>query len=182
MECGTFLGGSTAKLSRAVALTGRRLIVCDSFEGLPAVTREDHTDRKPDFTQGAYLGRLTEVKANVARYGDISRVEFRPGWFAATLPALKGTPIVCAFWDVDLRESFLDCLRALWANVVPGSRVYVHDVDRKPIVEVFTSLTWWTTELGLEPPPLVGAGTGLGRFCPLLGYVTKAPEERNSNL
>ena len=36
VECGCFLGGSTANLSLVCEVVGRELIVYDSFEGLPA--------------------------------------------------------------------------------------------------------------------------------------------------
>src|SRR6266567_2092263 len=38
VECGCYLGGSSAKLSLVAAALGRRLWVCDSFQGLPVVT------------------------------------------------------------------------------------------------------------------------------------------------
>lgn len=176
IECGAYLGGSTAKLSHAVALTGRELIVCDSFAGLPEVGSGNHTHIKPNFKKGAYLGRLDEVKSNVARFGNIERVKFVSGWYAQSLNQLTGIPIACGFWDVDLKESFISCTRALWANVRPGSKVFLHDIDRAPVVEVFTNSTWWRKELGIDPPHFVGAYTGLSRLSPLIGYVIKGAE------
>src|SRR3954447_7100877 len=41
VECGCFLGGSTANLSLVCEIVGRELIVYDSFEGLPAPTPDD---------------------------------------------------------------------------------------------------------------------------------------------
>src|ERR1041384_1165097 len=35
VECGTWKGGTAVNLSIVCKLTGRRLIICDSFEGLP---------------------------------------------------------------------------------------------------------------------------------------------------
>ena len=35
VECGCYNGSMTVSLSLACALTNRRLIICDSFEGLP---------------------------------------------------------------------------------------------------------------------------------------------------
>jgi len=35
IECGCWQGGSTINLSIISAITGRKLRVCDSFEGLP---------------------------------------------------------------------------------------------------------------------------------------------------
>jgi O-methyltransferase len=176
VECGTYLGGSTAKLSYAVAIAGRELIVCDSFEGLPEVRSSNHTDTKADFKKGEYLGRLEEVKSNVARFGKIQCVRFVPGWYEESLNQLTDIPIVCGFWDVDLKESFTTCIKALWANLRPGSKVFLHDIDRAPVVDVFTNPTWWRKELGIDPPQIVGAYSGLSRLSPLIGYVIKAED------
>ena len=116
VECGAYLGGSTAKLSHAAGMTGRALIVCDSFEGLPYVASTNQAAGKPDFREGDYSGRLTQVKSNVARHGRIGSVKFVDGWYEESLSRLRGIPIVCAFWDVDLRESFTSCIRGVMAS------------------------------------------------------------------
>jgi hypothetical protein len=174
VECGSFLGGSTSKLSLAAAIARRELIVCDSFEGLPEVDARDHTELKPDFQKGEYAGRLHEVRRNVTRFGNGDRVRFVQGWYDESLAQLKDVRIACGFWDVDLRESFLSCVKGLWPGLNPGAKVFLHDVDRAPVVQVFTDDEWWTSEIGTRPPRFVGAYTGLGRLSPLIGYVTKA--------
>jgi len=174
VECGAYLGGSTAKLSHAAEMTDRELIVCDSFEGLPDVASSDHSTGKPDFRQGDYRGQLTQVMSNVARYGRIACVTFVQGWYEDSLSRLHGIPVACAFWDVDLRGSFILCIKALWPAIRPGAKVFLHDIDRAPVVEVFTNAGWWRKEFGTDPPQLVGAHTGLGRLSPLIGYVVKA--------
>jgi hypothetical protein len=173
VECGCFLGGSTAKLSHAAAAAGRELVVCDSFEGLPDVHRSDHTDLKTDFKKGEYLGRLDQVRGNVERYGRSDCVRYVKGWFDESLVALRGTPVICCFWDADLQDSFRACIQNLWQDIVPGAKVFLHDVDRPPVVAVFTDPTWWHDKVGTDPPPLAGAYNGLNRLSPLLGFVTK---------
>lgn len=173
IECGIFNGGSTAKLSHAAVVSGRKILACDSFEGLPNVEQGNHTDLKPDFKKGEYQGRLPEVKENVRRFGRSEHVEFVPGWFDKSLQQLDKIPISCAFFDVDLQESFRDCLRVLWKNVNSGGKVFIHDIDRPAVVDVFTDTDWWGTHLGEEPPQLVGAYTGIGRLQPLLGFAIK---------
>lgn len=174
VECGCASGGSSAKLSLAVSMVGRKLIVCDSFEGLPEVTDANHTDIKPDFKKGEYAGRLEEVKGNIARFGRVECVEFVKGWYENSLGQLTGRRIACAFWDVDLRESFHTCIDQLWKQVEPGGKVFIHDIDRPPVVEVFTDEVWWKSHLGAVPPPLFGGLTGLGMLSPLLGYAVKS--------
>ena len=179
VECGAFLGGSSAKLTYATARAGRTLVVCDSFEGLPEVAREDHFEGKPDFHTGQYAGRLELVQRNVTRFGARgASVEYLPGWFSESLTALRGRHVACTFWDVDLQESFRDCLRGLWRQLEPGAKVFIHDIGRDPVADVFRDQQWWESELGEAPPSgLTGArqGTrsGLARAAPNLGYVYK---------
>ena len=72
-----------------------------------------------------------------------------------------------------MQDSFKTCIKALWVGVNPGSKVFIHDVDRKPIVEVFTNSDWWRNEIGVDPPQFIGAYHGLGRLSSLIGYVIK---------
>jgi len=174
VESGAFMGGSTAKLNCAAAMTGRKLIVCDSFEGLPEVGVADHIALKRDFCRGEYVGRLEHVRANVARYGRPQLVDYVVGWFDKSLSELNGIPIACAFWDVDLQDSFRACIRLLWKNVQPGSKVFIHDIDHQPVVDAFADPLWWKEQMGTEPPRLVGALTGLGRTSSLIGYACKS--------
>lgn len=173
VECGCYTGGSTAKLSRAAALVGRRLIVCDSFAGLPEVGSADQVDDKEAFEQGDFASQLDIVRATVGRYGEPAVVDYVPGWYDQSLGQLAGTPIACLFLDVDLNESVKTCLAELWTSVAQGGKVFVHDVDRPPVVDPFQDGPWWSSRVGTRVPEFVGAGRGLGRLRPLLGYAVK---------
>jgi O-methyltransferase len=182
VECGAFLGGSSAKLTHAAFHSRRTLVVCDSFEGLPEVATDDHVEGKPDFHHGQYAGRLALVSRNVERFGAKGvPVEYVPGWFNVSLRALRGRAIACAFWDVDLQESFRDCLRALWRDVVPQAKVFIHDIGRDPVADVFRDRAWWERELHEVAPPLIGARngrrSGLARAAPNVGYAHKLGTE-----
>ena len=89
VEAGCFKGGSTVKLSVVAKLVGRRLVVFDSFEGLPK-HGEDHGrtifGEQTGFVPGLYAGALEEVTDNVRRFGEIDVCEFRKGWFDDTMP------------------------------------------------------------------------------------------------
>ena len=173
VECGAYLGGSTAKLSHAAAISKRRLIVCDSFEGLPPVRPEDHVEAQEDFEQAAFSGGLATVRSNVERYGRIGVVQFVPGWFQESLSRLERERIACLWLDVDLQESIRTCLGVLWKQLEPGAKVFVHDVDRPPVVAPFQDLVFWRDVIGAAPPRFVGEGKGLGWQRRLLGYAVK---------
>jgi hypothetical protein len=165
IECGCWKGASTASLSLVCRLVGRKLLVCDSFEGLP----EDDTDITHQYPhinvygfyqKGMYAGRLDEVKDNIARLGDASVCEFVPGFFSDTLSALT-EPLAFAFLDVDLVSSMKDCLKYIWPLLVEGGAVYTDDSCDMEVVRVWFDDEWWR-QLGTERAPgYVGSGCGI---------------------
>jgi O-methyltransferase len=128
-EFGCYKGGSTAKLSLAAASVGKRLVVFDSFEGLPDPEpwdAEHHIERPRTFLAGEYAGTLDEVRGNIGRFGRLDVCEFFPGWFSETLHRLTG-PISVAFADVDLATSTREVVAATWPLLSPGGILFVHD-------------------------------------------------------
>src|SRR4029453_10721870 len=90
VEAGSGKGGSTGKLSLVTRLAGGRLLVFDSFRGIPP-NGERHRNlwgRPVEFRAGAFRGRLPSVRRVVARFGAPEVCEFRNGWFADTMPQL----------------------------------------------------------------------------------------------
>ncbi|MDH3582998.1 MAG: TylF/MycF family methyltransferase, partial [Phycisphaerae bacterium] len=166
VECGCFKGSSTSSLSLACALTGRRLLVCDSFEGLPEVAEHDRVhvtevhERYEVYAKGEYQGRLDEVKSNVSRYGNVNCCEFFPGYFDKSLPGLKGR-FAMVFLDVDLTESLKSCLTNLWPQMEQGAPLYTHEACQLKYVSLFFDDGWWRENVQEQAPGLIGAGCGL---------------------
>lgn len=165
IECGCWKGASTSSLSLVCRAAGRRLLVCDSFEGLPedepGVTHDyPHLSVYGFYQQGMYAGRLEEVKANIARCGDLSVCEFVPGFFSDTLSGLKG-PLAFAFLDVDLTSSMRDCLKHIWPLLIEGGAVYTDDSCDMEVVRIWFDEEWWAREVGDRAPGYVGSGCGL---------------------
>jgi O-methyltransferase len=173
VECGCFKGGSSAKLSLAARAAGRQLIVCDSFQGLPPPESTDRVNELEAFQRGDFASRLEEVEKNVQSYGDPAVVQFVPGWYEESLGQLAGVEIACMFLDVDLQESIKSCLIGLWHSLASQGKVFVHDVDRPPVVEPFQDYHWWSRHVDSTLPKFVGAGSGLGWQKRLLGYAIK---------
>jgi O-methyltransferase len=166
VECGCYLGGSSVNLSLVCGMVGRRLIICDSFEGLPEPSEYDrshfaihvgHTDR---YRKGMFAAPLDTVKANLARYGNLDVCDFRVGFFDQTMPQLQGD-VVMAFLDVDLIDSLKPCLAGIWPILRDGCRIYVHEARSLPLVSVFFDSAWWHENLGEDAPGFVGSGVGL---------------------
>jgi len=164
VECGVWKGASSASLSLACQLTGRRLLVCDSFAGLPATGQHlylaPHAGIYGYLQAGMFTGTLAEVQQNIARFGALAVCDFVPGFFADSLPQVT-QPVVFAFLDVDLPTSFQDCLRALWPRLAAEGLIYVDDIGCMELVQIFFDDEWWQREIGCNAPGIVGSGCGL---------------------
>jgi O-methyltransferase len=184
VECGCYKGGSAANLSLVAALCGRRLVIFDSFEGIPAPSACDATHVVIDqeeihrYEKGAYGGEVNEVKANIERRGRLDACDFRAGFFEKTLPVFE-EKVVFVFADVDLRDSLECCVRNLWPRLVDGCCFFTHEAHHFEIASLFFDTEWWRTKLGASPPGLIGAGCGLGllprigAFGSALGYAVR---------
>jgi O-methyltransferase len=159
VECGSWKGGSAANLSLVCKITGRKLRIYDSFQGLPPAKADDREGSL--YKPGDYAGTLDEVKENIRRYGAIECCEFVQGWFEDTLPALK-TPVLLAYMDVDLEDSLATCVKYLWPNIVDGGYLFTDECLKPSYISLFFSERWWKETLDTSPPGLIGGGTGLG--------------------
>jgi O-methyltransferase len=159
VECGCYLGGSTANLSLACDVVGRELIVYDSFEGLPPPTANDKYAK--DEATGFLRAELDVVRENVRRFGAVQRCSFRKGWFSDTLPE-HTEPVVLAFLDVDYQASLDDCIRNLWPHLTDRGYVFIDEYVLTDYCALFWSERYWKTHFDTTPPGLIGAGSGVG--------------------
>lgn len=182
VECGCYMGGSSAKLSILAKITGRKLTVFDSFEGLPTTQKGDAADRNlgkskaPDWSPGRYSARLDAARHTVSKYGEPASTTFVKGWFSDTLvdENLPET-IAFVFTDVDLATSAADCLRALWPRLADGAVYFSHDVGFVKVLQTLYDPELWRDVLKSSPPILYGAGFGICDGSPHLGYFIKGP-------
>jgi O-methyltransferase len=158
IECGTYKGGSAANLSLVCRITGRKLKIYDSFEGLPAGEKGDRAAKY--YQKGEFAGTLEEVKLNIRRYGAIECCEFVKGWFNETLPKLD-SPVLLAWIDVDLESSLHTCVKNIWPNLVSTGFLFIDEALDTDHVSLFYSEAWWHKYFNCNPPGLIGAGTGL---------------------
>jgi O-methyltransferase len=191
-EFGCFKGVASCALSLVARRIGRRFIIFDSFEGLPAPTQEVHNiaGRVP-YRQGDFTGTLHEVQQTIARFGAPEVVEYVQGYFSATLPARTSDQFALIFEDADLVESVRDVLVHTWKRLSDGGIFFCHEARDREVIELFYDRSLWQTIGADHPPGLIGAGVGLPldprtwRDAPLegavsfrgscLGYVVKQP-------
>lgn len=159
VECGCAKGASTAKLSLVVRRAGGRLVVFDSFRGIPPndERHEDLLGRPMVFRAGAFRGRLREVQRTVAHFGAPEVVDYRKGWFADTLPEFR-EPADVVFLDVDLLASTRTCLSELMPRLRPGGSLFTQDGHLRAIRELLGDARFWREEVGIEPPAIPGLG------------------------
>lgn len=162
VEAGCFKGGSTAKFSLAAQMANRRLVVFDSFEGIPD-NQEAHgrnifgEDASQAFPKGSYCGALQEVKDNVTRFGTLQVCDFVKGWFEDTMVHFD-RPIAAAYIDVDLASSTRTCLKYLYPLLVPGGVLFSQDGHLPLVIEVLNDERFWEKEVGYPRPQIEGLG------------------------
>jgi O-methyltransferase len=183
VECGCFNGGSTAKLSIVAAITGRKMFVFDSFEGLPEAdsynTFDLHARRSVAWTKrnhwqaGRYAARLDAVKTNIDRHGEPSVCTFIKGWFNETLGAGLPQQVSLAFTDVDLASSAQECLVRIWPRLSEGGIFFSHDIAYLKVLQAFNDEGLWRETFSEHPPIFFGAGFGMCDSSPHLGFAVK---------
>jgi len=179
IECGVWKGASSACLSLVCSMSGRTLLVCDSFEGLPGddgmqVHIGPHVGVYGYYKKGMFAGSLDEVMENIRRCGSLDACRFVKGLFSESLRGLDG-PLAFAFLDVDLVSSTRDCLRHIWPRLAENAALYTDDAGDRDVVKVYFDEAWWRETLGCDAPGLVGSGCGLplNPTASSLGYTRK---------
>jgi O-methyltransferase len=156
VEAGCYKGGSTSKFSLAAKAAGRRLVVFDSFAGIPE--NDEKRGGKYIHAPGIWCGTLDEVKANISTHGDISVVDLVPGLFDATMPEFT-KPIAAAYIDVDLASSTKTCLKYLYPLLIPGGFFYSQDGHLANVIQVYDDDEFWRNEVGFPKPHIEGLRT-----------------------
>jgi O-methyltransferase len=160
LEAGAGKGGGTAKLSLVARIAGARLVVCDSFRGMPPNDERHETiwGRRTEFREGAFRGTARLVERTIARFGAPEVCELVKGWFADTLPGLKRTLDVVLL-DVDLAGSTRECVRWLYPRIRPGGVLLSQDGHLRATIELLGAARFWCDEVGVPPPAIQGLGT-----------------------
>jgi O-methyltransferase len=145
VECGVARGGSGATIAAALNEANRDayLYLFDTFEGLPAPTRENPDyERAVQFT-GECRGGIEEVEALFSRMG-LRNYRLIKGMFQDTLPATDTGDISLLHIDGDWYESTRCCLENLWDRISEGGIVQIDDYGewqgcKKAVDEFFSA-------------------------------------------
>jgi O-methyltransferase len=137
LEAGVWRGGASI-LARAVlasrGITDRRVIVADSFEGLPPPGEEFPADAGADFhTHPELAVSIDQVRANFDRFGLLDdQVVFLKGWFRDTMSLVDTEALAVLRLDGDMYESTFVPLIHLYDRLSPGGWVIVDDYQLMP--------------------------------------------------
>jgi hypothetical protein len=160
LEAGAGKGGGSAKLSLVARIAGARLVVCDSFRGMPPNDERHDTiwGRRTEFREGAFRGTARLVERTIARFGAPEVCELVKGWFADTLPTLE-RPLDVVLLDVDLAASTRECVRWLYPRIRPGGALLSQDGHLSATIDLLADDRFWREEVGVSPPAIHGLGT-----------------------
>ncbi len=129
IEAGTWRGGASILMRAtldALGVEDRTVSVADSFRGFPPAS--DRGGDGGDLAVFDFLSvPLEEVQANFLRFGLDRGVEFIPGFFADTLPALAGRRWSIVRLDGDTYEATRLALHALYPGLSVGGQLIVDD-------------------------------------------------------
>ena len=120
---------------KAHGISGRKVWVADSFQGLPQPKPEQFPQDAGDVHHTYENLKISQefVRRNFERYGLLDeQVEFLPGWFQDTLPGAPVERIAVARLDGDMYESTIVALEALYDKVSPGGYIIIDDYNCVP--------------------------------------------------
>ena len=143
VECGVAWGMSLCQLAILVteSTVKRYIWGFDSFEGLPALSKEDLASSKPVY-KGGSKGKLVVTEETVLRNLRSSgldehfikeHITLVKGWFSETLPKYRGSSIAFLHLDPDLYESYKTALENLWPKVSVGG---IASIDSYQNIEI----------------------------------------------
>ena len=129
IECGVYRGGSLFRLCRALkdSPTRKTIYACDSFEGFPVerVGISDRTFFRPIRMLRTKFRVADDVPDRIQRFAEYYDISIKvvKGFFSETLPLLEANCFCFIHLDVDLYESYKECLEWLYPQLVPGGIV-----------------------------------------------------------
>ncbi len=126
IECGVYRGSSLLQIAHTLkeSRSGKRIYGMDSFEGFP-----EGSVQPCDVGSGRWFSALqkkfrfcadTPAHLRMICAAFDLNVELIPGYFCDTLPRVTDRTFSFIHIDVDLYQSYKECLEALYDRLVPG--------------------------------------------------------------
>jgi hypothetical protein len=179
VEAGCYYGATSCTMSIAAKILNKKLIIYDSFSGLPDDDEKElkvynHLQVKGFYEKGMYAGPRKIVENLIKIYGEYENCLFREGMFENTMPD-HSEKICFLFLDVDLKSSTKTAITYLWPYILDNHYIFTDDSCDLGIVKLWFDDNWWKNKFGCSSPGYVGSGCGLpinGKYSSL-GYTIK---------
>lgn len=165
VETGVWRGGASLFMRAALRALGdkeRKVVLADSFAGLPKPGAAGHTQDKLNLSEIPYLAVSREQVEQLFRQNGLldAQVEFLEGWFHETLPSQRGRPFALIRLDGDLYSSTMIGLENLYPSLTRGGCIIIDDFGieecqeavadfrrehkiEDPLVPIDESSVWW---------------------------------------
>lgn len=156
VECGVWRGGASILMRGLLAACGehgRKVVLFDSFRGLPPPNPGDFPEDEGDtlHTFDALAVPLETVRETFARYGLLDdQVVFVEGWFRDTLQVAPVHRIAVLRLDGDMYEFTWQALTSLYPKLSPGGFVIVDDYGAIPACR--SAVDAYRVEFGISEP------------------------------
>ena len=105
----------------------RRLWLFDTFEGIPAPTKNDPDFELANGYTGQFRGSVAEIRQRFEEIGMLGRCVLVKGFFQQTLAGAEIDKIAVLHLDGDWYESIKTSLNALFDRVSPGGTIQIDD-------------------------------------------------------
>ena len=142
VELGCYKGDTSLLLAEVLVNSGKRLWIYDSFEGLPEKGKADLSVVGEDFTKGELFVTKREVKERFLR-ANLPVPVIKKGWFNELSVEDLPERVALAFLDGDFYESINDSLKLVWARMVDGGKIIVHDYSSSALPGVAKAVDEW---------------------------------------
>lgn len=154
-EFGCYIGTSSLFIRRLLDARGenRTFHVYDSFEGLPAKSRQDESAAGTNFQAGQLAVSKKQFIREFQKAGLKLPIIHR-GWFNELADEDVPQQIAFAFLDGDFYESIKASLKLVLPRMSKGGTIVVHDYAREALPGVVRAVS----ELGLTATTVHGLG------------------------
>ena len=130
VELGCYEGDTSLLLAELLKAkkSDQKLWIYDSFEGLPAKTKEDESAAGVNFQAGALGVTKREVKLRFLK-ANLPVPIIKKAWFSDLKPEDLPEKISFAFFDGDFYQSIKDSFKAVEGKMAKNSIIIVHDYN-----------------------------------------------------
>lgn len=158
VEFGCYAGGMSCKLSHVAEIVDKKLILFDSFQGLPkdAIYQpyEKNLAFLGQFKKNQFSCSLVQAQINLQKYGMFFLCEFVEGIIEETLPAKNINP-AHVFIDVDIIETAKFIIENIY-NKTNCKTIFTHEACLVDYVDAITDDGWWEETIK-KPKPVRGS-------------------------